>query len=79
MKADLYVQGNFWASIQIPGDSLLALLAKGMITQANQKAQQLAQDLADLDQVQCSVSLRLTKPVAYSDPQRDQDPQQVAP
>lgn len=65
MKADIYVQGNFWASIVIPGDSLLALLAKGMITQANEKVRQLATELTDLDQVQVSVSLRFRDPVTY--------------
>ncbi|TEU08466.1 MAG: hypothetical protein E3J25_11980 [Anaerolineales bacterium] len=66
MKADLYVQGHFWASIDIPGDSLLALLAKGMITEANEKAQALAKELNDLNQVHCSVSLRLSHPVTYT-------------
>lgn len=66
MKADLFVQGQFWATIIIPGDSLLALLAKGMIAEANLKAAQLANELNDLNQVQCSVSLRFSDPVAYS-------------
>ncbi|GAI67686.1 unnamed protein product [marine sediment metagenome] len=57
MKADLFVQGRFWASIDIPGDSLLALLSKGMITEANEKAAQLARELTDLDQIQCTVTL----------------------
>ncbi len=68
MKADLYVQGHFWASIDIPGDSLLALLAKGMITEANEKAAQLARELTDLDQIQCTVTLCIRH-----------DPDQVAP
>lgn len=62
MKADLYVQGNFWATIIVPGDSLLALLTKGMITEATRKAAQLANDLNDLDQVQCSINLRFRHP-----------------
>jgi len=66
MKADLYVQGNFWATIVIPGDSLLALLAKGMITEANRKTEQLANDLGNLDQVQCSINLRFRDPVHYT-------------
>jgi len=66
MKADLYVQGHFWASIDVPGDSLLALLAKGMISEANRKAQQLANELNDLDQVQCSISLRIKDPVSFT-------------
>jgi len=66
MKANLYVQGNFWATILVPGDSLLALLAKGMITEANRKAQQLAKELNDLDQVQCSINLRVRHPVDYT-------------
>jgi len=69
MKADLYVQGSFWATIVIPGDSLLALLAKGLITQANRKPQQLTDDLANLDQVQCSINLRFREPVTYPPPE----------
>lgn len=79
MKADLYVQGHFWATIIIPGDSLLALLAKGMIAEANLKAQQLASELNDLDQVRCSVSLRFSDPVTYAPPALDEDPFEVAP
>lgn len=63
MKADLYVQGNFWATIIIPSDSLLALFAKGMITEANRKAAQLATDLSNLDDVKCSIHLRFRHPV----------------
>jgi len=71
MKADLYVQGNFWATIVVPGDSLLALLAKGMITEATCKAQQLANELNDLDQIQCSINLRFRHPVDYNLADRD--------
>jgi len=66
MKADLYVQGNYWATIEIPGDSLLALLAKGMITEASDKLDALANELNDLDHVQCSVSLHIRETVAYN-------------
>jgi len=59
MKADLYVQGRYWATIDLPGDHLLALLATGMITEATRKAEQLAADLAELDGVKCSISLRI--------------------
>jgi len=65
MKANLYVQGNFWATIDLPGDSLLALLAKGMIAEANRKALQLADELNDLDGVTCSISLRIRQPIPY--------------
>jgi len=79
MKADLYVQGHFWASIDIPGDSLLALLAKGMITEANEKAAQLARELTDLDQIQCTVTLCIRHDPAYAVPDHTADPDQVAP
>jgi len=65
MKAELYVQGNYWATIEIPGDSLLALLAKGMIVEATRKAEQLAKELPDLAQVQCSINMRIRHPVDY--------------
>jgi len=69
MKADLYVQGHFWATIELPGDGFLALLAKGMIAEATQKADQLQRDLNSLDGVECSISLRIKKPaVGYDIP-----------
>ncbi|MBA7592681.1 hypothetical protein ES708_34874 [subsurface metagenome] len=58
MKADLYVQGHFWATIDVPGDSLLTLLASGMITEAQQRAAQLEADLNAIDGVQCSIHIR---------------------
>jgi len=66
MKADLYLQGNFWATIVIPGDGLLALLARGMITEANRKASQLVNELNDLDQVQCTINMRISHPVNFT-------------
>ncbi|GAI80379.1 unnamed protein product [marine sediment metagenome] len=74
MKADLYVQGHFWGTIDVPGDGLLALLAKGMITEAQRKAEQLRQDLDSLDGVSCSISLRLKEPVTYSPHTSDHAP-----
>ncbi len=79
MKADLYVQGQYWASIDIPGDSLIALLAKGMITKANEKAAQLARELTDLDHVECTVTLSIRHDPAYTVPDDTADPDQVAP
>jgi len=79
MKADLYVQGHFWATIEIPGDSLLALLAKGMITEANEKAAQLARELTDLDQIQCTVSLCIRHGPTYTIPHNTADPNQLTP
>jgi len=64
MEADLYVQGTFWATIDLQPDGLLAFLAQGMITQATKKAEQLERDIASIDGVHCSVSLRWTPPVA---------------
>lgn len=79
MKADLYLQGHFIASVEIPGDSLLALLAKGMITEANERAQQLARELNALDQVPCSISLRIRHGPTCAVPDDTIDPDQVAP
>lgn len=79
MKADLYVQGHFWATIDVPGDSLLALLAQGMISRAERLAHQLKSDLNALEGVNCSISLRLKSPVAFSPPDTSQDPDAVAP
>lgn len=66
MKANLYVQGHFWATIDVPGDSLLALLAKGMIVEAQQKADQLKADLEAIDGVVCSIHMRIKNPVTYT-------------
>ena len=79
MKANLFVQGHFWASIDIPGDSLIALLAKGMITEANEKAAELARELTDLDQIQCTLTLSIRHDPAYAVPDDTADPDQVAP
>lgn len=68
MKADLYVQGHFWATIEVPGDSLLALLAQGMISRAERLATQLQDDLNALEGVDCSISLRIKKPVSFTPP-----------
>ena len=57
MKADLYVQGHFWATIELPADGLLAILAKGMITEAQRKAQQLQADLNAIDGVEICLEL----------------------
>jgi len=65
MKADLYVQGRFWATVLLPGDSLLALLAQGMIAQATDKAAELQSDLGAIEGVKCSISLRYKVPVTY--------------
>jgi len=67
MKADLYVQGHFWATINVPGDSLLALLASGMIVEAQRKADQLKADLEAIDSVACSIHLRFKTPVTFTD------------
>ena len=73
MKANLYVQGHFWATIDLPGDSLLALLAKGMITEAQHRADQLKADLDGIDGVKCSIHLRLQGATIYppGDPHHD--------
>ncbi len=66
MKADLYVQGHHWATIEVPGDSLLSLLAQGMITRANLQAAALHKNLLGLPSLQCSISIRINEPVTYS-------------
>ncbi len=79
MKADLYVQGSFWATIDVPGDSLLALLAKGMITEAQQRADKLQADLDAIDRVKCSIHLRLQNVTIYPPDDPDPHPAQVQP
>ena len=65
MKAELYVQGHFWATIEIPGDGLLALLAAGMISHTEHRADELKRYLEHLAQVHCAISLRAKQPLRY--------------
>ena len=60
-----FSQGHFWATIDVPGDSLLALLANGMIIEAQRKADQLKADLDRIDGVECSIHLRIKGVVIY--------------
>lgn len=73
MKADVYIQDHYCGSIDVPGDSILALLAQGMIAAATQKASQLKADLEGIDGVQCSINLRFTKPVTFT-PELETEP-----
>lgn len=66
MKAKLYVQGVYWATLDVPGDSLLALLAQGMITRANLEAAALHQSLLGPTDVRCSVNIHIQPPVTYT-------------
>jgi len=65
MKADLFVQGDYWASFDLPGDSLLALLAAGITATAEKTALRLKSECGDLGQVECSVNIRWHRPVTY--------------
>jgi len=65
MKADLYLQGHYWATIVLPGDSLLALLAHGMITEATHKCAQLKADLEAIDGVHCVISMSVKGSTIY--------------
>lgn len=71
MIADLYVQGRFWATILLPGDSLLALLADGIVAQATLKAAELHADLEAIEGVKCCISLRYKAPLTYHDDSPD--------
>jgi len=62
MEADLYVQGRFWATVDVPSGGLLDLLAQGMITQTTEKAAQLQSDINDIDGAYCCISLRWKVP-----------------
>ena len=68
MKADLYVQGHFWATIDLPADSLLALMAQGMISHAKQRAAKLEAELNSIDSVRCTVSLNFREAATFPTP-----------
>lgn len=74
MEADLYVQGHYCATIDLPGDGIIALLAKGMITHAEHHAKLLQQELNAIDGVTCQISLRYKQPVSYKTLPEHQDP-----
>lgn len=71
MNADLYVQGRFWATISIPGDSLLALFAEGMVTHAAHQAELLQENHDMLGTVACSIHMRYTGTPAIKSPTHD--------
>lgn len=66
MKADLYVQGNYWATIDLPGHSLLAVLSKGILTHAQGQVHRLKEDLETLQGITCTISLSIKPPTTYS-------------
>jgi len=69
MKADLYVQGNFWATMDVPGDAFLTILAKGILAHARGQIDTLERDMQELQGISCSISLRVKLPTVYTPPE----------
>lgn len=67
MRANIYLEGAFWATILIPGDSPLATLALGLANQAPPDTLTALRRTPTIDRVICMISLTL-KPPNYEDP-----------
>lgn len=68
MKANIYVQGTHWATIDIPPHSVLGLLAQGILTHYLRVAHHLEHTMLHLDGVQCQISLRVKELAGPPDP-----------
>lgn len=58
MEANVYIEGEFWATILIPGDSPLAFLAKAITDQVNAVHSPAGLEPANLNCITCTISLR---------------------
>lgn len=67
MEANVYIEGEFWATILIPGDSPLAFLAKAITDQVNAVRSPAGLEPANLDCITCTISLR-TGQQLYAEP-----------
>jgi len=64
MKANIYLEGAFWATIEIPGDSPLATLAQALANQANELQPTFTTNHLTAEDVNCAITLNL-KPSSY--------------
>lgn len=63
LAADLYVDGRFWATVQIPTNSPLATLAQVLSADAYRQSCQLQDDTIALDAAWTHLSLHLCRPL----------------
>ena len=66
MKADLYVQGQYQATIDLPAHSPIALVAKVMTAFSEDVAKLLKPHPANIAGISCTISLRYNKKALYS-------------
>lgn len=71
MRANIYLEGAFWATILIPGDSPLATLALGLANQAAPYSYSTLHPKPTIDDVTCTISLSL-KPSKYPPPHTEE-------
>jgi len=66
MKADLYVQGHYQATIDLQDHGLIALVAKRMTAFSEDVAKLLKPHPANIAGISCTISLRYNKKTLYS-------------
>ncbi len=79
MKADLYVQGVYQATIDLQPNGLIALVAKRMTAFAEDTAKLLKPHPANIAGISCTISLRYKKKPLYSDKTAPPHPHKEAP
>jgi len=66
MEAKLYIDGNYWATILIPGDNPITTLAQGIANQANMERTLNNPKRYTTDDVDCSIMLRLKRTTLFN-------------
>jgi len=65
LAADLYVDGRFWATVQLPARSPLATLAHVLSTESYRQSWQPQHDTIALDAAWTHLSLHLCRPLCH--------------
>ncbi len=63
LRADLYVDGRFWATVQLPARSPLVALAQALSAESYHQSWQLQDDMIALDAAWTHLSLHLCRPI----------------
>lgn len=66
LAADLYVDGRFWATVQIPTDSPLVATAQALSAESYHQSWLLQDDMIALDPAWTHLSLHLCRPIRTS-------------
>lgn len=66
LAADLYVDGRFWATVQLPARSPLVATAQALSTLSYRQSSPLQDDMIALDPAWTHLSLHLCRPIRTS-------------